>query len=153
AAHAISAYGSRVNHTPHIDRIAKGGMRFDHCFCTNSICTPSRASIVTGTYNHINGCTTLATHFDNKQPTYFHQLKKAGYAVGVFGKWHLGEGPGLEPKGVDTYGVLPGQGAYHNPHMIENGVKKRFSGYTTNIITDLSLDFMRRVEPGKPFAV
>lgn len=153
AAHAISAYGSRVNHTPNIDRIAHGGMRFDRCFCTNSICTPSRAAIITGNYNHVNGCTTLHTHFDNTQRTYFHQLKDAGYAVGVFGKWHLGEGPQHEPKGVDTYCVLPGQGDYHDPVMIKDGVKKRYSGYTTNIITDLSLAFMREVEPGKPFAV
>jgi arylsulfatase A-like enzyme len=153
AAHAISAYGSRVNHTPHIDRIAHEGMRFDNCFCTNSICTPSRASIITGTYNHINGCTTLATNFDNTQRTYLHQLQDAGYQTAMFGKWHLGEGPEHEPKGVDTYCVVPGQGDYHNPTMIENGVKKKFFGYTTNIITDLSADFMRRCDRERPFAV
>ncbi|MGA1441015.1 MAG: sulfatase-like hydrolase/transferase, partial [Ilumatobacteraceae bacterium] len=70
AAHAISAYGSRINRTPHLDRIADGGMRFDSCFCTNSICTPSRAAILTGTYNHVNGVTTLDTHMDNSLQTF-----------------------------------------------------------------------------------
>ena len=69
ASHAISAYGSKINQTPNIDRIAKQGMRFNNCFCTNSICTPSRASILTGTYNHINGVTTLASKLDGRQIT------------------------------------------------------------------------------------
>jgi arylsulfatase A-like enzyme len=82
AAHAISAYGSRINETPHLDRIADNGMRFDSAFCTNSICTPSRAAILTGTYNHVNGATTLDTPLDNSQWTFPQSLQQAGYTRG-----------------------------------------------------------------------
>ncbi|MCP3974137.1 MAG: sulfatase-like hydrolase/transferase, partial [bacterium] len=98
AAHAISAYnGGRINKTPQLDRLASGGMRFDSCFCTNSICTPSRASILTGTYNHVNGVTTLDTPMDNRLGTYPKIMKAAGYQTAVFGKWHLGHGPNHDP--------------------------------------------------------
>ncbi len=79
AAHAISAYGSRINQTPNLDRIAERGMRFDAVFCTNSICTPSRAAILTGTYNHVNGVTTLDTPLDNELWTFPKALQAAGY--------------------------------------------------------------------------
>ena len=78
ASHAMSCYGSRINRTPNLDRIADEGMRFDNCFCTNGICTPSRAAILTGTYNHINQVTTLATHMDNRLLTYPKLLQEAG---------------------------------------------------------------------------
>ena len=97
AAHALSAYGSVVNETPQLDRLATGGMRFDTCFCTNSLCAPSRATILTGTYNHINGVTTLSTEFDARQPTFVSALQAAGYQTAIFGKWHLGHGGGHDP--------------------------------------------------------
>ena len=86
AAHAMSCYGSRINKTPNLDRIANGGMRFDQCFCTNSICTPSRAAILAGTYNHINGVTTLSTMMDNTLKTFPKLLQNAGYQTALFGK-------------------------------------------------------------------
>ena len=86
AAHAMSCYGSRINRTPHLDRIAAGGMRLDNCFCTNSICTPSRATILTGTYNHVNEVTTLATPMDNGLLTFPKLLQEAGYQTALFGK-------------------------------------------------------------------
>src|ERR687894_1760174 len=89
AAHAIGAYGSRINETPGIDRIGAEGMRFDACFCTNSICSPSRATILTGTYSHVNGVTTLDTPWDARQPTFVTALAAAGYSTAVVGKWHL----------------------------------------------------------------
>ena len=92
AAHAMSCYHSRINHTPGIDRIATKGMRFDNCFCTNSICTPSRAAILTGTYNHVNKVTTLATMMDNRLQTFPKLLQQGGYQTAVVGKWHLGQG-------------------------------------------------------------
>jgi len=152
AAHAISAYGSRINRTPQLDRIAEGGMRFDACFCTNSICTPSRASILTGTYNHVNGVTTLDTHMDNRLQTFPKLLQAAGYQTAMFGKWHLGHGPEHDPAGFDTWRVLPGQGHYHNPVMLdhEQGVVER-GGYVTDLITDDCLDWLDRRDPDRPF--
>ena len=157
AAHAISAYGSRINQTPNIDRIAQNGVRFDNCFCTNSICTPSRASILTGTYNHINGVTTLVTHMDNRLQTYPKLLQQNGYQTAIFGKWHLGEGAEHCPTGFDDWAVVPGQGLYHNPEFIfkgpDGGTRKTVKGYVTDIITDLSLDFLQNRDPNKPFCL
>ena len=151
ASHAISCYGSRINRTPHLDRIAEGGMRFNNCFCTNSICTPSRAVILTGTYNHINGVTTLASTLDGRQVTMPKLLQSAGYQTAIVGKWHLGHGGVNDPTGFDYWNVLPGQGLYHDPEMIEMGERKVFPGYVTDLITDFSLDWLRARDPERPF--
>ncbi|MDJ0952586.1 MAG: sulfatase [Acidimicrobiia bacterium] len=153
AAHAISAYGSRINQTTNLDRIADNGMRFDAAFCTNSICTPSRAAILTGTYNHVNGATTLDTHLDNSQWTFPQALQAAGYTTGIIGKWHLGHGPGHDPVGFDFWRVLPGQGHYDNPVMLEaNGKIVERGGYVTDLITDDCIDFIDE-HKDKPFAL
>ena len=155
AAHAMSCYGSRINRTPNLDRIADGGMRFDNCFCTNSICTPSRAAILTGTWNHVNGVTTLATHMDNRLPTFVKTLQAAGWQTGIFGKWHLGTGPAHCPGGFDDWAVLPGQGIYHNPTFIfkgpDGGQRRVVEGYTTDIITDMCLDWLDGRDRERPF--
>lgn len=153
ASHAISAYGSRINATPHIDRIATAGTRFNNCFCTNSICTPSRATILTGTYNHINGVTTLATPFDSRLPAFPGLLREAGYQTAVFGKWHLGHGGIHDPRGFDEWVVLPGQGAYRDPEMIHPTGRRVHEGYATDVITDLSLGWLRRRDPSRPFCL
>ena len=152
AAHAISAYGSRINVTPHLDRIADEGMRFDSCFCTNSICSPSRASILTGTYNHVNGVTTLDTHLDNRLETFPKLLQTAGYETALIGKWHLGHGPAHDPTGFDFWRVLPSQGHYHNPIFLGPGqeVIER-GGYVTDIITDECVDWLDRRDRSRPF--
>src|SRR6202040_1537087 len=139
AAHAISAYGSKINKTPNIDRLAKEGMRFNQCLVTNSICTPSRAAILTGKYAHINGVPVF-NRFDGSQPTVAKMLQAAGYHTGMIGKWHLGS----DPTGFDYWNILPGQGVYHNPVLIEMGKKQKHDGYVTDIITDSSLAFLEK---------
>ena len=157
AAHAMSCYGSRINQTPNLDRIAGGGIRLDNCFCTNSICTPSRASILTGTYNHVNGVTTLSTHLDNTLLTFPKLLQQAGYQTAIFGKWHLGQGPEHCPTGFDDWAVVPGQGRYHNPEFFfrgpDGGTKRTVPGYATDVITDLSLDWLKQRDPERPFCL
>lgn len=151
AAHAISAYKSRINKTPNIDRIANEGMIFDNCFCTNSICAPSRATIISGTHTHINGVTKLNIPFDGRQPTFPKILSEGGYATAMIGKWHLGHGGNSDPTGFDYWNVLPGQGEYFDPVMIEMGEKKKLSGYVTDIITDLSINWLENRDKTKPF--
>ncbi len=148
ASHAISSYGSRINKTPNIDRLAKEGMRFDNCFCTNSICAPSRAVILTGKHSHLNGIRDNASRFDGSQQTFPKLMQAEGYQTIMIGKWHLKS----EPTGFDYWNVLPGQGHYYNPDMIEMGEKKRFPGYVTDIVTDTALDFLKNHrEKSKPF--
>ena len=155
AAHAISAYGSKLIKTPHLDRLAKEGMRFENAFVTNSICTPSRAVILTGKYSHLNGVPVF-NHLDNSQPLVSKYLQAAGYHTGVIGKWHLGGNDPNRPNdgaptGFDYWNILPGQGAYFDPVMIEMGQRKKLTGYATDIITDLSMDFIKKRPTDKPF--
>jgi len=151
ASKAISSYGGGINHTPNIDRIAHEGMRFEHCYVTNSICTPSRATILTGTYNHVNAVTTLETPINNRLPNVAKHLKTGGYQTAIIGKWHLGEGKAHEPSGFDFWSVLPGQGDYFDPLFIEMGESLTEEGYITDIITDKSLDWLSKADKQKPF--
>ena len=151
AAHALSCYGSTLNTTPHLDRIATEGMRFDNCFCTNSICTPSRATILTGTYSHVNGVTTLATFFDARQETFASLLGDAGYRTAVIGKWHLGHGGIHDPLGFDHWEVLPDQGAYNDPELLSAQGSRVVEGYTTTVLTDLALHWLDHTDPDRPF--
>jgi arylsulfatase A-like enzyme len=149
---AISAYNHplKLNQTPHIDRLAKEGMRFDNCCVTNSICGPSRAVILTGKYSHLNGFpdNSARASFDGSQQTVPKLLQAAGYETAVIGKWHLNS----DPTGFNYWHILPGQGAYYNPPMIDNGKKVVHQGYTTDIIGDLSLDWLKnKRDPNKPF--
>ena len=147
---AISAYGDqrKLLDTPNIDRIAKGGMRFDRCLVTNSICGPSRASVLTGKYSHANGFYNNTNNtFDGSQTTFPKLLQKAGYQTAIIGKWHLVS----DPTGFDHWHILPGQGAYYNPPMIRNGEKVKHEGYATDLITDFSVDWLKARDKSKPF--
>jgi arylsulfatase A-like enzyme len=147
AAHALSCYGSRINRTPQIDRIAAEGMRFENCFVTNSICAPSRAVILTGKYSHRNGVIDNGQAFDGSQQTLSKLLQKAGYETALIGKWHLKS----DPTGFDYWNILPGQGQYYNPEFIEMGRRRRIRGYVTDIIADETLKWLRSRDPDKPF--
>ena len=145
ASHSISAYGSRVNQTPNLDRIASEGMLFENCFCTNSICGPSRAVILTGKHSHLNGFLQNGNKFDCGQQVFPKLLQKVGYQTAVIGKWHLGHGGRSDPQGFDYWEILQGQGPYYNPPMFKNGELVRHIGYTTDIITDLALDWLQAI--------
>jgi arylsulfatase A-like enzyme len=147
AARAISAYGSKVNETPNIDRLAREGMRFDNVFATNAICTPSRATILTGQYSHINGVT-MFNRFDSSRRSVASLLQAGGYHTGMIGKWHLGS----DPVGFDRWEILPGQGAYYNPVLYTATGEHTYTGrYVTDVVTDLAIDFIRQRPAGRPF--
>jgi arylsulfatase A-like enzyme len=146
---AISAYGHGLNQTPNLDRIAKEGMLFRNCYVTNSICGPSRAVILTGKYSHQNGFFTnqASEKFDGAQQTFPKLLQGAGYQTAIVGKWHLVS----DPTGFDYWHILPGQGIYYNPPMIDNGKQVQHPGYTTDIIGDISLEWLKNRDKSKPF--
>ncbi len=149
ASHALSCYGSKINKTPNLDRLAKEGMLFENCFCTNSICAPCRAVILTGKYSHINGVIDNRKRFDGGQQTFPKLLQEAGYETAMIGKWHLKS----DPTGFDYWNVLPGQGTYYNPVMREMGERKKYTGYTTDIITGHCLKWLKERTGEKPFCL
>ena len=158
AAHALGAYGGRlatVDPTPTLDNLAAGGMLFESAFCTNSICTPSRATLLTGQYSHVNRVTTLNGHLEGERQYVANLIRDAGYQTAMVGKWHLKREPAF-----DYYCVLPGQGSYFNPVMRESGDPwpdnlRRFSGYdsthSSDAIVKASIDWLRRRDKGRPF--
>ncbi|MEK0445626.1 MAG: hypothetical protein RLZZ399_947 [Verrucomicrobiota bacterium] len=146
AAHAISAYGSRINHTPHLDQIAAEGIRFSNAFVCNSICTPSRATVLTGKYSHKNG-TPVFNVFDGSQQTVAKLLQAGGYHTAIVGKWHLGS----DPTGFDAWNILPGQGRYFDPILYTKEGARQYPGYATQVITDLAIDTLKARPKDKPF--
>lgn len=147
AQHAISAYGSKVNQTPHLDRLANQGARFTNSFVTNSICTPSRATLLTGQYSHRNGVPVF-NRFDGTRDHAAKHLQASGYHTGMIGKWHLGS----DPTGFDRWIVLPGQGAYWNPQFLLPGKQKlSIQGHCTDITTELGIEWLKTRPQDKPF--
>jgi len=147
----IGAYGGRLaplNPTPNLDRLAHEGMRFDRCYVGNSICGPSRATLLTGKHSHMNGKIDNHTPFDQNQQQFQKILQKNGYQTAMIGKIHL---PG-KMQGFDYWEVLPGQGKYNNPDFITEEGKTHYKGYVTDIITDKALDWVEnKRDKSKPF--
>ncbi len=145
---AMGCYGSVVNETPNLDRLADEGMVFDKCCVTNSICAPSRAVILTGKHSHLNGVRDNRDEFDGTQQTFPKILRQSGYQTAIIGKWHLK----TEPTGFDYWEVLPGQGHYYNPDFRTPGGTITEHGYVTDIIHDKALDWLEtKRDPEKPF--
>ena len=137
---AISAYSNRLINTPNIDRIGREGAVMRNAFVTNSVCSPSRAVILTGKYSHINGMHDNGTLFNGGQETLPKILKANGYRTAIVGKWHLF----TEPTGFDHWNILPDQGHYYNPQFIKMGKDTVYRGYVTDITTDLALDWIEK---------
>lgn len=146
---AVSAYGHGLNQTPHIDRLAQDGMLFQHAFVNNSLCAPSRASIISGKYSHKSSVEVIGDVFDGSQSTFPKQLQKAGYETAMIGKWHLVS----YPTGFDYWNILPGQGDYYNPDFIIQGDTVGREGYVTDLITDDAINWMDQRDSDKPFCV
>ena len=151
ATHAIGAYDGlykSIDPTPNIDRLASEGMLFENSFCTNSICGPSRAVILTGKHSHKNGFMNNGNRFDADQTTFPKLLQECGYQTALFGKWHLKSAP----QGFDTWMVLPGQGAYYNPEFITPDGKQVIKGHCTQVVTELAIDWLKEGrDPDRPF--
>ncbi|NQU22702.1 MAG: sulfatase [Candidatus Nealsonbacteria bacterium] len=152
---AWGCYGSRLAafaKTPNIDRLAREGARLTNCFCTNSICVPSRASILTGQYSHVNGVKTLREALDPGADNVAKRLQRAGYQTALVGKWHLKK----SPAGFDYWNIIKGQGRYHNPVMYEmdlDGGAVQQGAYSTDVFTDKALDWLARRDREKPFCL
>lgn len=150
---AISAYNSHLKDfakTPHIDRIANEGMIFNNTFCNNSICSPSRASILTGQYSHINGVLNLNQGILETSPVFTEEFKTNHYQTWLVGKWHIHS----TPRGFDKYKVVKGQGEYFNPVFYDkNNQVEKVTGYSSDVYTDVALDWLDKRDFEKPFCL
>ncbi len=162
-ANAISAYASRLKQvfeTKNIDRIANEGALLEKCFCTNALCTPSRATILTGKYAHETGVRVLSDTLDVNEVTFPRLMQDSGYQTAIIGKWHLHS----EPQGFDYYSIFPSQGTYWDPWFIETGfdwssvcthkqnnLGTQIEGYVTDIVTDKTLEWLEERDKEKPF--
>jgi arylsulfatase A-like enzyme len=144
---AVGAYGSRLLDTPSIDRLADEGLLFENAFCTNAICAPARAVVLTGNHSHVNGVRDNGDTFDGERQTFPKLLQGAGYQTALIGKWHLKS----DPTGFDHWEVLPGQGDYYSPVLVTPEGKRTVDGYVTDILTDQALGWLEQRDPERPF--
>ena len=155
AAGAISSYGGRlasVARTPNIDRLASQGALLRNCFCTNSICVPSRASILTGQYSHRNGVRHLSDALSPRTDNVANRLQQAGYQTALVGKWHLKR----EPAGFDYWNIVRGQGRYHDPVMFERDLEEprvEEGSYSSDLFTSKALAWLERRDRSRPFCL
>ena len=151
----MSCYGHPFLNTPNLDRIANEGTRFSNCFCTNSLCAPSRASVLTGCYSNINGIQGNSEkageveHLNPDLPTFPELLQQAGYFTSLIGKYHLHD----DPVGFDEWRILIGQGKYFDSDFIENGVRTKSKGYVTDVITDKAIECLENMDKSRPFCL
>jgi len=150
----IGAYGTWLSEfcrqqkvTPNLDRLAASGGIFVNSFCGNSLCSPSRAAILTGLHSHANGVMVLDKPIRQGVWTFPGTVREAGYQTAVIGKWHLAK----TPAQTDYWRLLPGQGAYWNPQFIGPGGTERHAGYATDIITQMGLDWLKSRDKSRPF--
>lgn len=150
----IGAYGARLSEfcrqqkvTPNIDRLASEGALFPNSFCGNSLCSPSRASVLTGLHSAANGVTNLGQPIREGLWTYPVAVRAAGYQTAVVGKWHLGD----TPAGTDYWRLFPGQGTYWDPAVIGPAGQEKLEGYATDLLTDLGLAWLKQRDQSKPF--
>lgn len=149
ASKAISAYDSSLIHTPNIDRLAEEGMKFTNANVTNSLCAPSRATMLTGKYSNLNGLRDNRDTFNGDQMTWVKLLQNEGYFTAMIGKWHLK----TDPQGFDYWDILNGQGQYFNPDFRNEDGETQVEGYVTDIIMDKALNQLKSRDESKPFAM
>ena len=151
---ALGSYGSKHVRTPHIDALARGGVRFANAFCTTSLCSPSRASILTGVYAHRHGVRDNFTELPAAFPHWPGRLQKSGYATAYLGKWHMGETNDAPRPGFDYFVTHKGQGKYFDTEWNVNGQRREAPpGYYTHVVTDYALNWLKLREAGKPWAL
>ncbi len=151
---ALGCYGSPHVRTPHINRLAQEGVRFRNAFCTTSLCSPSRASILTGLYAHTHGVVNNFTELPADRPHWVQRLRETGYTTAYLGKWHMGEDNDAPRPGFDYFATHKGQGKYFDTEWNLNGAgSKLLPGYYTTVVTDLALDWLQRDHAGKPWAL
>jgi arylsulfatase A-like enzyme len=151
---ALGCYGSKHVRTPHIDALAAGGVRFANAFCTTSLCSPSRASILTGLYAHRHGVRDNFTELPATLPHWPGRLRENGYKTAYLGKWHMGEDNDAPRPGFDFFLTHKGQGKYFDTEWNVNGERREApKGYYTHVVTDCALDWIKKREPGQPWAL
>jgi N-acetylglucosamine-6-sulfatase len=148
----LSMLGHPFIQTPHIDALAEKAVYFDHAFVTTSLCSPSRASMVTGQYAHTHNVIDNDTDLDPRTPTYPRELKKAGYHTGFVGKWHMGHGTDERRQGFDYWVSFKGQGRYINPELNVDGERQVIEGHMTDVLTDLAVAYIKKQQAsGQPW--
>ena len=151
---ALGCYGSPHVQTPNIDRLAKEGVLFKNTFCTTSLCSPSRASSLTGLYAHSHGVRDNFTELPSRLPHWPARLRASGYETAYLGKWHMGEDNDAPRPGFDYFATHKGQGKYFDTEWNLNGAGgKLIKGYYTTVVTDMALDWLKRDHAGKPWAL
>jgi N-acetylglucosamine-6-sulfatase len=151
---ALGCYGSKHARTPHIDALAREGVRFANAFCTTSLCSPSRASILTGVYAHRHGVRDNFTELPASLPHWPGRLRQQAYATAYVGKWHMGETNDAPRAGFDWFVTHQGQGKYFDTEWNVNGLRRESPpGYYTHVVTDYALDWLKRQPAGQPWAL